>query len=363
MVTHVTTVARFEIAYTRYLDEHGQAVAALPDPFNRDATALIPLYRAMVQVRSVDAKAVALQRTGQLGTYASSLGQEAVGVAVGSAMAPQDVLFPTYRETGAQLCRGVTMVELLRYWSGDEQGNDFAGPREDFPACITIAAQACHAAGVAAAFKLRRQPRVAVTVMGDGATSKGDFYEALNLAGAWQLPLVFVIINNHWAISVPRAAQSGAETLAQKAIAAGLPGQQVDGNDMVAMYSVFQRALESARTGGGPQLIEAMSYRLHDHTTADDARRYRDPEEVSRHWAFEPVVRLRNFLVNAGVWSKEDEERLLAECSAQVQQAVDAYLKLPAPAPETMFDCLYAALPASLASQRQELLRWSRRHG
>lgn len=356
----MTTVARFEISYTRYLDEHGKAVAALPDRF-KDPKALILPYRAMVQVRSFDAKAVALQRTGQLGTYASSLGQEAVGVAVGSAMAPEDVLFPTYRETGAQLCRGVTMVELLRYWSGDEEGSNFAGPREDFPVCITIASQACHAAGVATAFKLRRQPRVAVAVMGDGATSKGDFYEALNLAGAWQLPLVLVIINNQWAISVPRMAQSAAETLAQKAIAAGIPGEQVDGNDMVAVYSAFHQALESARAGKGPRLIEAMSYRLHDHTTADDARRYRDPEEAGRHWAFEPVVRLRNFLMDAGVWSQDDEERLLAECSEQVQQAATEYLTLPAPRPESMFDCLYATLPAALVQQRDSAIAWSRR--
>ena len=203
-------------------------------------------------MRAYDSKAIALQRTGQLGTFASMLGKEAVEAGVGSAMAPDDVFLMTYRENGVQLMRGVTMKELFLYWGGDERGSDFAGPRRDFPICITIAAQATHAVGVAWAMQHRRESRVAVCALGDGATSKGDFYEAINAAGAWKLPLVFVVTNNQWAISVPRHAQSAAQTLAQKAIAGGFEGVQVDGNDVIAVRHAMDQALAKARTGGGP---------------------------------------------------------------------------------------------------------------
>ena len=163
---------------------------------------------------------------------ASSLGQEAVTVGLAQAMRAEDVLLPSYRETGAQICRGVTLTELLLYWGGDERGSDWAGPRGDFPVSVPIASQCLHATGVAYAFKLRREPRVAVCVCGDGATSNGAFYEAINFAGAWRVPAVFVVNNNQWAISMPRSAQTATATLAQKAIAAGIPGEQVDGNDV-----------------------------------------------------------------------------------------------------------------------------------
>ncbi len=205
----MTVVAKFEIHYTRFLDPDGKAVQPLP-AFASDPRALVALYRWMVLMRAYDAKAIALQRTGQLGTFASLLGKEAVEAGVGSAMAPDDVFLMTYRENGAQLMRGVTLKELFLYWGGDERGSDFAGPRRDFPICITIAAQVTHAVGVAYAIKLRKEPRVAVCAVGDGATSKGDFYEGLNAAGVWQLPLVFVVTNNQWAISVPRRMQSAA---------------------------------------------------------------------------------------------------------------------------------------------------------
>src|SRR6516162_10010411 len=262
----------------------------------------------MVLTRMFDAKAVALQRTGWLGTYASSLGQEAVGVGLAAAMRPDDVLLPSFREHGAQIWRGVSLKELFLYWGGDERGNDFAGPREDFPNCVPVGSHASHAVGVALAFRLRGEPRAAVCVFGDGATSKGDVAEALNMAGVWKVPAVFVINNNGWAISVPRERQSAAATLAQKAIAAGMPGEQVDGNDVIAVRMVAERALARARRGEGPSLIEAVTYRLSDHTTADDASRYRDDAEVSRHWPEEPVARLRNYLIKVGVWGREKED-------------------------------------------------------
>jgi pyruvate dehydrogenase E1 component alpha subunit len=352
----VSKVAAFEIEHSAFLDAEGRVLQALPH-FAQDPETLIALYRAMVLTRAFDAKAVALQRTGRLGTYGSSLGQEAVSVGIGAAMRPEDVLLPSFREQGAQILRGVTMTELLVYWGGDERGSDFAGPRQDFPVCVPVGTHAPHAAGVALALQLRGEARVAVCVFGDGATSKGDVYEAMNFAGLRRLPLVFVVNNNQWAISVPRAHQSAAETLAQKAVAAGFAGEQVDGNDVIAVRAALERALEKARAGGGPTLVEALTYRLSDHTTADDASRYRNDKEVSARWKEEPIARLRDYLVAAGRWSKDDEEALLEDCGEQVEAAAEEYLAIPPLPPQSMFDHLYAELPRALQEQRAALAR------
>jgi 2-oxoisovalerate dehydrogenase E1 component alpha subunit len=246
-----------ELRYTRYLDPAGQPIAPLP-AWAADVQLLLKLYRQMQLTRLFDLKVVALQRTGRIGTYAPNLGQEAIGVAIGSLLRPEDVLVPYYRDTAVQLMRGVRMEEIMLYWGGDERGSAYRNPAaaEDFPICVPIATQALHACGVASAFKIRGQQRVVVTTCGDGATSKGDFLEALNLAGTWQLPVVFVVNNNQWAISVPRRLQCGAPTLAQKAIGAGFSGEQVDGNDVLAVYQRLQVALERVRHGKGPVLLE-----------------------------------------------------------------------------------------------------------
>lgn len=330
----------------------------LPE-FARNPDVLIPLYRALQLTRMFDAKAIALQRTGKIGTFASALGQEAIGIGVASAMRAEDVLVPSYRDHAAQFVRGVTMTESLLYWGGDERGSDFAVPRADFPICVPIATQICHAAGVAYAFRQRAEPRVAVTFIGDGGTSKGDFYEGLNFGAVWGAPLVVVVNNNQWAISVPREHQTTAGTLAQKAIAAGIEGCQVDGNDIVAVRHAAQQAIDKARAGGGPSLIEAISYRLGDHTTADDATRYRDPEVVQKHWDEEPIRRLRNYLAKIGAWDAAHEERLLKECTEAVADAVEAYLAAPPPTTAMMFDHLYASLPGALAAQRDAALQFA----
>lgn len=348
------TIATFEVGFTRYLNAEGSLCASIPQAAD-DAATLIGLYRDMVRVRAFDAKAIALQRTGRLGTYASSLGQEAVSVGTGQAMRAEDVLLPSFRDQGAQFCRGVTMVEILRYWGGDERGSDYAGPREDFPICVPVGTHGPHAAGVALAFKLRKEPRVAVCIIGDGATSRGDVYEAMNLAGVWRLPLVFVVNNNGWAISVARSQQSACETLAQKSIAAGIPGHQVDGNDVIAVLDGVGRAVERARAGDGPALVEALTYRLADHTTVDDASRYRDDAEVSAHWKQEPIARLRTYLVDAGHWGKNEEDALIGEVNTEVEAAVETYLTTPPRAPASIFDHLYANLPSLLTGQRQNL--------
>lgn len=337
---------------TAVLDIEGNTVGGMPE-FARDPAELRRLYRALVLTRTFDAKAVALQRTGRLGTYASSLGQEAVSVGAAAAMATDDVFVPSFREHGGQLWRGVTLKELFLYWGGDERGNDFGGPREDFPNCATVGAHAPHAVGAALAFRLRGEKRAVVCVFGDGATSKGDVAEALNMAGVWKVPAVFVINNNGWAISVPRAKQSAAATLAHKAAAAGMPGEQVDGNDVIAVRAAVELALARAREGLGPSLIEAVTYRLCDHTTSDDASRYRDDAEVSRHWPAEPVVRLRNFLTRSGHWDKAGEEDLLHECGRAVEQAAEEYLATPPQQLRANFDYVYAAAPAELVEQQK----------
>jgi 2-oxoisovalerate dehydrogenase E1 component alpha subunit len=345
-------IAEFDIHYRQILAPGGEAVGPLPD-FAKDDAAVLRMYRAMTLVRVFDAKAVNLQRTGQLGTYPSCLGHEAAHVGIGAAMRPEDVLAPVYREFGTQLWRGVTMTEILTYWGGDERGNDFAVPRGDFAWCVPIATQTLHAAGAAMAFKILKEPRCALAYIGDGGTSEGAFYEALNLAGARALPVVFVIVNNGWAISVPVAAQTAAQTLAQKAVAAGIPGVQVDGNDVFAVRAVVGEALDAARRGAGPTLIEALTYRLSDHTTADDASRYRPAQEVKEAWTREPLLRIRKFLVHAGIWDATRESDLLEECTREVDAAVSEYLKRTKPPTDAMFEHLFAALPSHLHEQRR----------
>ncbi|MCP5149610.1 MAG: pyruvate dehydrogenase (acetyl-transferring) E1 component subunit alpha [Chromatiales bacterium] len=355
-------VAQFTVSATRLLDASGHHVGPLP-AWAGDADTVVALYRAMVRTRAFDERAVALQRTGRLGTFAASLGQEAVPVGTAAAMRANDVLVPSFREQGAQLWRGVTPFELLRYWGGDERGSDFAGPREDFPVSIPVASHVPHAAGVATAFRVRGEPRVAVCMLGDGGTSKGEFHEALNVAGVWCLPLVVVVANNGWAISVPRAHQSAAATLAQKAIAAGIPGHQVDGNDVLAVREVVGHAVEAARAGHGPTLVEALTYRLGDHTTADDASRYRDDAEVSARWKAEPLPRLRAYLQGRDWWSDTDEEALLEACAAEMDAAAEQWLGDPPPPPGAMFEYLHATLPTALAAQRDAVTAKDPEHG
>jgi 2-oxoisovalerate dehydrogenase E1 component alpha subunit len=345
------TVAEFQIHHRQILDEHGVVQEPLPQ-FAEDAAQVQRMYRMMTLVRAFDAKSVNLQRTGKLGTYPSCLGHEATHVGVGAAMLPEDVLAPVYREFGTQLWRGVTMAEILRYWGGDECGNDFAVPRGDFAWCVPIATQTLHAAGAAMAFKVRKQARCAVAYIGDGGTSEGAFYEAINLSGARNLPVVFVVVNNGWAISVPVAAQTAAATLAQKAVAAGIRGVQVDGNDVFAVREVVGEALEAARRGAGPAIVEALTYRLSDHTTADDASRYRSELEVRRAWAVEPLLRLRAFMSERGMWDNARESALQTECSAAVDAAVAEYFLNVKPSTDAMFDHLFAELPAHLQEQR-----------
>jgi pyruvate dehydrogenase E1 component alpha subunit len=357
----LSTVATFEVEYVQYLDPEGKLIREdLPD-FARDTAQLVELYKLMSFVRVFDTKSVNLQRTGKLGTYASCLGHEAAHIGIGSAMHEDDVFAPMYREYGAQFIRGVKPREVLLYWGGDERGNAFSGIQHDFAWCVPIATQCLHAAGAALAFKIRKEPRVAVSVVGDGGSSKTDFYGAINIAGAMALPYVSVIVNNQWAISVPRKAQTGAKTLAQKGIAAGLESIQVDGNDLIAMRAVMDHAIKRARHGHGGTVVEAVTYRLSDHTTADDARRYRGEEEVKSAWAREPLKRLRNYLVGLKAWDDAREEAWKAECGTKVDAEINAYLETKPQPVEAMFDFLYADMPADVRAQRDAAIAREKR--
>ncbi len=313
-------------------------------------------YRHLWLTRLFDQRAVALQRTGQLGTYASCLGQEAISTAIGFSLQADDIFIPYYRDQAAQLLRGMAMHSILQFWGGDEWGSHDTA-LHDLPACIPIATQVTHAAGVATALKLRHQPFAALTTCGDGASSRGDFYEALNLAGVWHLPLVVVINNNQWAISVPLSQQTAAETLAQKAIAAGILGVRVDGNDFFALMAVLDEALNRARQGKGATLIEAVTYRLCDHTTADDMSRYADSASRDHAKLSEPLVRFRHLLDKTMSWTNEQQQTMEAELNTQISSEVTHYLSLPPANPADMFDYVYAELPDDLAQQKTDFLQ------
>ena len=353
-------VASFEIQYLQLLDAEGRLTGPLP-PLADQPQEWLAMYRMMVRARLFDAKAVNLQRTGKLGTYPSCLGQEAVHVGVGAALLPQDVVFPVYREIGTKFWRGVTLRDILLYWGGDERGTQYTESPQDFPFCVPIGSQMPHAAGAALAFQLRGEARCALGYIGDGGTSQGAFYEAINFAGARNLPLVTMVVNNQYAISAPVRVQTACETLAQKGLAAGIRCLQIDGNDLLAVRAAVGEAAERARSGGGPTLIEALSYRLSDHTTSDDASRYRDAAEVTAARTREPLIRMRRLLEARALWNQELEQDLRAECTAEIEEAVRQYLATPRQSVDSMFEHVLARLPRNLEAQRDEARRFSSR--
>lgn len=348
----VKMIDHFEVPYYQYLNEKSQLTDEVP-LVAEDTATLLQLYRLMVLVRTMDTKAIALQRTGKLGTYPSTRGQEAVFVGVGNAMAKSDIFVPYYRDMGTLIQRGTRLSQILQYWGGDERGNCFDS--EDFPYSVPIASQTLHAAGAAYAIKYRKENRAVLSLCGEGATSQGDFYEAMNVAGIWKLPIVFVVCNNQWAISVSRQAQTAAHTIAQKAIAAGFSGEQIDGNDIIAVQHRTVEALKAAREKGEPRLLEMVCYRQHDHTTADDASRYEPKDLRQQEWEKEPIARLRQYLEKKELWSEKQEAMLQAECAVEVDDAVKEYLAVQPQPLESMFDYLYAQLPRAYAPQRELL--------
>jgi pyruvate dehydrogenase E1 component alpha subunit len=344
----------FSVEWLQILDEHGVCDEDLRPPLS-DAQ-IRSLYEWMILARAFDEKAYKLQREGRLGTYASILGQEAAQIASALALEPSDWMFPAFREPGAYMVRGLPLRMILQYWSGDERGSIIPEGQNDFPISIPVATQIPIGAGAAWGAKYQGDKIAVLVFLGDGATSKGDFHEGLNAAGVLSLPVVFFCQNNQWAISVPRNRQTAAETLAQKAIAYGFPGIQVDGNDVFAVYSATDEALKRARAGKGPTLIEAVTYRIGDHTTADDATRYRSAEEVAEWKNKDPIDRLIKYMATKRLWDEAYGQKITAQARERVEAAVkEEETTLPAD-PKEIFLHTFHQLPLELAEQMKAFL-------
>lgn len=304
------------------LDKNGNLLVGMnPDALNALA---MTLYKEMSFLRMADQKAINLQRTGKIGTYPSCLGQEAIDIAAGLVLSRNDIFVPYYRDQGILLHRGYSFRDILTYWGGSEFGSAYTG-NKDFPVCVPIATQYTQAAGIASALKLQKRKDCVLVTGGEGSTSKGDFYEALNVASLWHLPVVFLIKNNQWAISTPSKNQTKLEKYTDKAASVGMKSIRVDGNDAIAMIQVLGEAVSRARSNKGPIMIEAVTYRLGDHTTADDATKYRSNEELKRAWENEPIKRLRNFLYNNGLLTKEKDEELSIAFKEAINEQVMEY--------------------------------------
>lgn len=349
----VKPVAQFSIGYLQILDAKGKIVNKAWEPKLPKET-LIEMYRVMQRARKWDDKSLALQRSGRQGTYAPSMGQE--GVQVGSifALEKTDWAVPAFREAAMYLARGVTMASMFLYNMGSEDGSKGDPALRTLPVAIPVGSQPLHATGIAMASKIKGEKDVAIVYFGDGATSEGECYEALNFAGAFQAPVIFLCQNNQWAISTPRSKQSHAQTLAQKGIAGGMPCIQVDGNDPLAVYVATRDAVQRARAGAGPTFIEAITYRLRMHTTADDPKRYRTDEEVAQWAKKDPLIRFRNYLESKRLWSQKHEDELQKAIETEIAAGVKE-AETHQPNPEDMFTSVYAQLTAPLVEQMEML--------
>jgi pyruvate dehydrogenase E1 component alpha subunit len=296
---------------------------------------------------------VRLQRQGRIGTFAPIKGQEASQLGSVFTLRPTDWMVPSFRETAAMICRGWPIEKLLLFFAGYVEGGQPAPGQRDLPIAIPVGTQLPHAVGLAYAARYRSEDAVVMAYFGDGATSEGDCHEALNFAGVWHVPVVFVCQNNQWAISVPLKKQTHSKTIAQKALAYGLPGIQVDGNDVLAVYAAAREAVARARAGEGPTLIECVTYRLGVHTTADDPTKYRAEEEVKMWEQKDPLTRFTAYMRQKGLLEDGLEERVDEEISLAVRR----FEATPPPDPLTMFDHVYAELPPHLRTQREELAR------
>ncbi len=347
------TVATFGIDYYQVLDKDGNADDSLmPDISDAE---LKHMYETMLFVRAFDQKAFNMQRQGRIGTYIQVAGQEASQVGAALAMESQDILFPSFRESGMLIARKHPIYRLLMYWNGDERGLYNEEDIQNFPIAIPVGTHIPHAVGAGWAARLQGRKQVAVGVFGDGATSKGDFHESLNFAEVFKANVVLFCQNNQWAISVPREQQTKSETIAQKAIAYGVEGVQVDGNDIIAVYMVMKKALDKARNGGGPTFIEALTYRIGDHSTSDDAKKYRDEAEARKMKDIDPVARMEKFLGKKGLWSQEYKDALLRRYQDQIEEQVGKFEKVAEPSPADMFTFLYEKMPERLERQMKEL--------
>jgi pyruvate dehydrogenase E1 component alpha subunit len=340
---------RFQVEYLSILDSDGNLDTAL-EPKLAD-TDLRSLYRSMLLGRRLDERMVRLQRQGRIGTFAPTKGQEAAQVGSIYTLRPTDWMVPSFRETAAMIWRGWPIEKLLLFFSGHLEGGQPAPDQHDLPITIPVATQLPHAVGLAYAAQYRGDDVVVMAYFGDGATSEGDFHEAMNFAGVWHVPVVFVCQNNQWAISVPLKKQTHSRTIAQKALAYGLPGIQVDGNDVLAVYAATREAVERARTGDGPTLIECVTYRLGVHTTADDPTKYRSDLEVTMWEQKDPLTRFRAYLEKRNLL----EEGLEQQVDDEIAEAVRRFEATPPADPLVMFDHAYAELPPDVQAQRDAM--------
>lgn len=342
--------------YLSILDENGNVDQTLEPELPEDF--LLKLYRYMLFGRRFDERMLNLQRQGRIGTFPPLTGQEASQLGAAAALKPSDWMAPAFREGLAEIWRGKSMENTILYYAGYDEGGAVEEDRNDLPLAIPVSSQTLHAVGIAMAMKYRQTPDVAMTFFGDGATSEGDFHEALNFAGVFQAPVIFVCQNNQWAISTPLSKQTRSETIAQKAIGYGFPGVQVDGNDILAVYSASAQAIERARSGEGPTLIECLTYRMGLHTTADDPTKYRNNEDVKVWESRDPIRRFQTYLFNKGVLAEEKTQQYEEEIKAEIQGGVERSEKLmnELGAPEDMFAHQYAELSPHLLRQREEML-------
>ena len=357
------TVYRAEVRYLQIMDEEGrideQAAGDVRDFYTDEK--LLEAYREMIVARELDEAAFKLQRSGRMGTYPQNKGQEAVAFGAAAALKKgHDHIIPAYRENAALFQHGLPMHYVLLHWMGDERGNQIDPNQYHVsPICVEIGAQCLHGAGWAWAFKLQNKKngtdKVAMIFFGDGATSEGDFHEGMNFASVLRAPAVFVCQNNGWAISVPVSKQSASETFAQKALAYGMPTIQVDGNDILAVYKACREMVRGAREGKGPGFVEALTYRLADHTTADDASRYRPPQELEQGKRRDPMVRLRKFLESKGLWDDKKQAEAQERAKKIVREVIHAATSIEKPTPADMFNHCFAQLTPEQIIQRETM--------
>ncbi|QLH75581.1 MAG: pyruvate dehydrogenase (acetyl-transferring) E1 component subunit alpha [Methanomassiliicoccales archaeon] len=337
----------------RILDVDGNVNREL-EPEIDDST-LLRMYRNMSLTRIADDKAVKLQRQGRLGAYPPSKGQEASQTGPAAAMDKEDWTVWAFRELGNLLYRGIPLSTLYLYWMGNEEGSKFPDGMRITPSAVPVGSQVPHAVGIAYAAKVRKERSAVVCYFGDGATSEGEFHEGMNFAGVLRTPNVFICQNNQWAISVPRTRQTASRTIAQKALAYGFPGILVDGNDALAMFAATKEALDRARNGEGPTLIESYTYRMGDHTTSDDATRYRLEKEIAE-WALkDPLKRFRRYIEERGIWNEVKEREMQDGIASFVEAEVKKAEGHPRPTLEDVFRYTYAEMTDDLKEQMEAL--------
>ena len=346
-----------KIEYLSILNEKGELDASL-EPDIPEETHL-KLHRNILIGRKFDERLLNLQRQGRIGTFAPISGQEATQLGAVALLRPSDWMVPAFRETAAEIWRGRSLESVIIYFNGYSEGAEIPHDLNNLPISVPVGSQILHAVGLGWAAKYRQTDDVAMTFFGDGATSEGDFHEGLNFASVFQAPVIFVCQNNHWAISIPVAKQTRSKTLAQKALAYGMPGIQVDGNDILAVYAAAKEAVDRARAGQGPTLIECVTYRMAVHTTADDPKRYRTEEEVEKWRERDPIVRYQKYLVDKGLLSEDKIAGIESEVLEEIQAAVDgAEEQMKALGdPIDMFEHAYARMPAYLKEQKEAFAR------